>query len=371
MLDKIKDLVVFPDLYELSGDVGYKKGQIGAHFLEDNDPETADVVLLSCDEWRGSGQKVKTGNDWQVRHQLYNLYLWHTDLKIADAGMLSNGASLQDTYAALRMVVGELTNAGKKVIVFGGSHDLTLGLYQGIAQEQKVFEVTVVDALINLDRESIFANDNFLYELITSQPNFVRHLNLLGFQSYFVNPDLLETIDKLRFDCVRVGKAQEYLGELEPGIRSSALFSFDLCALAHAYAPAIHLSPNGFTGQEACKLMQYAGMSRTNKVSGIFGFGQNDESGLTAMQVAHMIWYSLDGMQQSLHEAPLSERSAFIEYHTICSEVDTLFLQSRYTGRWWMEMPNGKMLPCTYNDYLVASQNELPERWLRAQERLV
>ncbi len=371
MLSKIKDLVSFPDLYELSGDVGYKQGQIGYHIQESNDLDAADVVLLSCDEWRGSGQKVMTGNDQQVRNYLYNLYLWHTDIRIADAGMLSNGATLGDTYAALRMVVHELTKAGKKVLVFGGSHDLMLGLSQALASANKTFEVTIADALINLDRESVFAADHFLFQLLTDEPNFVRHLNLFGFQSYFVNPQLLETIDKLRFDCVRVGKAQEYLHELEPAIRSSALFSFDLCALAHAYAPAIQLSPNGFTGQEACKLMQFAGLSGINKVSAISGFGQPDESGLTAMQIAHMIWYFIDGVQQSLREAPLTDRTEFNEYHTLCAEVDTVFLQSRHTGRWWMEMPNGSMLPCTYNDYVLASQNELPERWLRAQERLV
>jgi formiminoglutamase len=34
-----------------------------------------------------------------------------------------------------------------------------------------------------------------------------------------------------------------------------------------------------------------------------------------------------------------------------------------------MQLPNKKMIPCTYNDYLFASNNEIPERWLRAQER--
>jgi len=28
-------------------------------------------------------------------------------------------------------------------------------------------------------------------------------------------------------------------------------------------------------------------------------------------------------------------------------------------------------VPCTYNDYLVASNDEIPERWLREQERLL
>jgi hypothetical protein len=49
--------------------------------------------------------------------------------------------------------------------------------------------------------------------------------------------------------------------------------------------------------------------------------------------------------------------------------VDTLFLQSRNTGRWWMQLPDKSFIPCSYSDYLAASNNDLPERWLRVQER--
>jgi hypothetical protein len=34
-----------------------------------------------------------------------------------------------------------------------------------------------------------------------------------------------------------------------------------------------------------------------------------------------------------------------------------------------MQMPDGKMIPCSQNDYRLASHNEIPERWFRVQER--
>jgi formiminoglutamase len=34
-----------------------------------------------------------------------------------------------------------------------------------------------------------------------------------------------------------------------------------------------------------------------------------------------------------------------------------------------MQLPDKKFIACSYADYLHASQNEIPERWLRAQER--
>ena len=36
-----------------------------------------------------------------------------------------------------------------------------------------------------------------------------------------------------------------------------------------------------------------------------------------------------------------------------------------------MRLPDHSYVPCSYNDYLVASKDEIPERWLRAQERLL
>ena len=46
-----------------------------------------------------------------------------------------------------------------------------------------------------------------------------------------------------------------------------------------------------------------------------------------------------------------------------------LFLQSKKTGRWWMQMPDKRFIACSANDYMIAGSNEIPERWLRAQER--
>lgn len=370
LLHQIQDLIELANPFEISEDEGYKPGQIGSMLLESNDFDAADLILLGCDEWRGKGTKATPRSADAVRKQLYNLYLWHSAISIADAGNVKLGAQLADTYAAVKMVIRELLKAGKRVLLFGGSHDITLAMYQAFAEEKMLLEATAVDALIDLDSESPFPEHKFLLDMLTSEPNYVKQFNLIGFQSYFVNPQLLETIDKLRFDCFRVGKVQEKMDEVEPAIRSSHLVSFDISAIAHAFAPATTLSPNGFTGQEACKLMQYAGMSGTNRVAGIFGFMAKDPMGLTAMQVAHMIWYFIDGMQRHKHEVPLEDRTGYNEYHLMCAEVETLFLQSRNTGRWWMQLPDKTFIACTYADYLVASHNDLPERWLRAQERM-
>ncbi len=337
---------------------------------QDNDIEKANLVIIGCDEWRGEGPKTGRIHVDAVRQQLYKLFYWHTEIAVADAGTINTGARITDSYAALKLITRELVKEGKKVLVIGGSHDNTLPLYQCFADREQLIEATVIDALIDLDRQNPKMSRKFLLDLLTSEPNFIKHFNLIGFQSYFAYPDLMETVDKLRFDCYRVGRVQERMEDVEPAIRSSQLLSVDINAIANAYAPSNQLSPNGFTGQDMCKLLQYAGMSENTQVTGIFNLIGKDQQNMTALQVAQMTWYFIDGMQKQLHEAPLDDRLAYNEYHTLCAEVDTLFLQSKNSNRWWMQMPDGGFLPCSMSDYIAASSNDLPERWLRTQERM-
>ncbi|MGH2648828.1 MAG: formimidoylglutamase [Ginsengibacter sp.] len=341
---------------------------------EDEIPDLSktDIVIAGVNEFRGNGSIAVENAADAVRKQLYQLHYWHRDIVIADIGNIKCGESLADSYAAIQAVVAELLRMNKTVVIIGGSHDNTLAQYYAYKEIKQVIEATVIDATIDLRSESPVRSENFLMEMLTGEPNMVRHYNHIGFQSYFVHPRMLETMDKLRFDCYRVGTAKEKLEEMEPVIRNSNLLSFDIAAIKNSDAPANFCSPNGFTGEEACSLTRYAGLSNRLSTIGIYGYNpQQDIKNLTALQIAQMVWYFIDGKSKNNQEAELSDRQSFNEYHTAFAEVDTIFLQSKKTGRWWMQMPDKKMIACSYNDYLFASNNEIPERWLRAQEREV
>jgi arginase family enzyme len=374
-LDTVLDFLSPLNKQQLGWGEAYKHGQFG-HDIEVYektfpDIDNADLILLGCDETRGDGMgnnNSATAN--AIRREFYELYHWHKEVNIVDAGNIKKGASLKDTYAALKTVLKELIVNGKKVLVFGGSHDLALGQYEAYADSEQIIEAVCVDAKIDLDSESRFAADNFLMRMLTEAPNFVRHYSHIGFQSYFVHPGMLETIDRLGFDCFRAGKVKENLEEMEPVIRNANLFTLDISAIQNCYAPANTISPNGLTGEEACILMQYAGMSQNISSIGIYGYMPNrDKNELTAKQISQMAWYLMDGIQKGKQEDPLSQKGSFREYHLAFSEMESTFLQSKKTGRWWMMLPDGKYTACSHNDYAMASQNEIPERWMRAVER--
>ena len=371
----ISDFLSPLNLAEISNDEGYKDGQLGKaiSIYGDDFPDLDDaqIVFVGCGEQRGSGM---IGQESQapllIRRHFYQLFYWHTDIQLADIGNIKAGSSFSDSYAALKTVVRELINDGKTVIILGGSHDLTLAQYQAYAENKRLIEASCVDALIDLNIDSPFRHENFLMEMLTGEPNYIRHYNHIAFQSYFVHPRMLETMDKLRFDCFRVGHVKDSIEEMEPVIRNSNFFSFDISAIANTYAPSNNVSPNGLTGEEACLLTRYAGMSPQVNSIGIYGYdAQHDRDELTARQISHMLWYVLDGRSKGRREASLDEMDSFNEYHTAFAEVATTFLQSKKTGRWWMQLPDKKFIACSYKDYLLASSNEIPERWLRAQER--
>lgn len=372
----LTDFLDTVNLSMISNDEVYKEGQIGKviNVYEEHLPaiEEADIVLVGCNEERGNGIMRKSSNAPDaIRRQFYQLFYWHNDIRLADVGNVKKGAGLSDTYAALKMVIKELINAGKTVVIFGGSHDLTLSQYYAYADNKQIIEAVCIDAKVDISMEVPEPCENFLMEILTGEPNYTHNYNHIGFQSYLVHPHILETMDKLRFDCYRVGQVKEDIEEMEPVIRNCHLFSFDISALAHAFAPAVTISPNGFDGEQACVLMRYAGLSPNVNTIGIYGYAADkDKEDLTSKQISHMLWYAIEGRSRGLQEASLEEKDSFNEYYTTFAEVNTVFLQSKRTGRWWMQLPDKKFIACSYKDYLLASSNEYPERWLRAQERM-
>src|SRR4051812_13822358 len=159
-LNNFIDFLLLVEVDQLSFDEGIKNTREGKLVIVNNEslPEldAADVVLVGCDEERGQNiAAIESGSANAIRKEFYKLYYWHDETRLADIGNVRKGASLNDTYAALKTVVGELISLGKTVIILGGSHDLTLAQYQTYSSHKRIVEAVCVDALINLDLDSI------------------------------------------------------------------------------------------------------------------------------------------------------------------------------------------------------------------------
>src|SRR5215213_5911870 len=137
----ISDFLEPIDKHVLSGDMGYKERQVGKliEAYEEYLPEVdeADIVLVGCREQRGSGSVAESTAADAIRKEFYNLYYWHNDIKIVDLGNVRTGKNLSDTYAALKLVIYELMELDKLVVVLGGSHDVTLAQYYAFGDKKR------------------------------------------------------------------------------------------------------------------------------------------------------------------------------------------------------------------------------------------
>jgi hypothetical protein len=124
--------------------------------------------------------------------------------------------------------------------------------------------------------------------------------------------------------------------------------------------------------------MRYAGLSDKLTSIGIYNFNPYyDERGQTAQLLAQMIWYFVDGFVHRKNDSPFYNQDNFLKYIVQISDADVelVFLKSKISERWWMQVRDHAaakthMIPCSYNDYLQASRDELPDKWLKSMARM-
>ena len=140
--------------------------------------------------------------------------------------------------------------------------------------------------------------------------------------------------------------------------------------------------PNGLFAEEACQLASYAGQSDKLDSFGIYGCNPSVDAGRQSVQLAaDIIWYFINGYGNRKNEYPKDDDVDYVKYtiHLKENKYDLNFWKSKKSDRWWMEVPAGNkprnqkkshLLPCSYNDYQMACKEELPERWIKAFQKL-
>jgi hypothetical protein len=205
----------------------------------------------------------------------------------------------------------------------------------------------------------------------------------MGYQTYFVSQDSLKVMDKLFFDAHRLGDVYGNIHRTEPIIRNANMISFDISAIRSSDAEGNpNATPNGFYGEEACQICRYAGMNDKLTSIGFYEFNPAfDRNGQTALLLAQMIWYVVDGFYHRKRDYPLQPKSQYIIYRANLKDQshELIFIKSRKTSRWWMQVPYPSglskneryhLVPCRYEDYQSAVSGEMPDLWWRTFQKL-
>jgi len=315
-----------------------------------------------------------------VRKCLYQLYNWQPDMVAADIGNVKHGKEASDVYFALQAVVSNLLQQHIIPIIIGDLHNLSYGQFLGHAEVGRGFNAVMFDQTMDLfTHVNPLHHRAFLYKTLSQQPQ-LKHFTHMGYQRYLVAPQMLDTLEKLHFECYSLGEIRQDITNVEPILRSAHLLSFDMSAVRAADAMGVFgaITPHGFFGEEACRIARYAGVSDTMTSFGLYQYDpEKDVDSRTAQLMAHMIWYFVDGYYSRRIDSP-TDTDNVTTYTVALEGVDhsLIFVKSRKTDRWWMQVPNNQAeigytwIPCAYSDYQTALKNDIPERWMQAFLRL-
>lgn len=183
----------------------------------------------------------------------------------------------------------------------------------------------------------------------------------VGTQRHLVSETHLNVEGHLRLSDIR-----EDLSLAEPCIRDSDALLFNVDSMGAADAGYITgMSGSGLSVIEACQLFRYAGAAQALSSIGIYGYSPElDHSGMMSNALAQMIWYMLEG--SALREDP--EHTILTQYHVQSKDHDhaLLFFKSEISGRWWIQNKEGRKVPCSYQDYRKACEEDYSELVVRS-----
>lgn len=351
------------------------------------DLEEVDVALLGVRENRGGNQNGPEEAPDRIRQGFYGLSL-DRGWRVADLGNIRAGDRVEDTYFAVSGTLEELVPSGIIPVVIGGTADLAYAMQMGYTRMDRITDMVFVGpelAVSDADADRVH-DRNFLSKIVLHQGDHLFNYSHLGHQSYYTTQREEDIIEGLNFDIHRLGKLQQNIPDYEPVIRNGDLFGISLNAIRASEARGTTApGPNGLYGDEACQLCRYAGISDQLTGFGLFDMdpGKDGALGLTAELAGQMIWYFIQGFYQRKGEDLYEDRSGFTRFNVEVEEGkghSIVFHKSERTDRWWMEVPypgeavsrfqRKCFVPCRYDDYLLASNGEIPDQWWRTYQKL-
>jgi formiminoglutamase len=367
----------------------FRSGQLGALvdvYTQGNFPNLseADVVIFSIVENRGLDSEIVKLNFNDIRFQLFSLFQGENRLRIADLGDLKLGASPSDTYQLLADVLQECNERGLFALFLGGSQDCTIGQYRSFVQSNQFCNMVSIDSRFDLGiNEQSINSKSYLSHIFNHQPNVLFNFSNLGYQSYLVSRPEIELLNKLFFDAHRLGEIRSNLEEVEPVLRDANFISLDMNAVKMSDSPAvIDGSPNGLSSDEICQLMRYSALGHKLQSLAIYNFNEVlDINSQTSKLIAQMVWCFFEGYFHKMRNITANDEN-LVKYHVSMhdGEYNTCFYKNKHNDKWWMEIPilsdsnlnlsPNCFVPCSYKDYLLASNGDVPERWWKAFQKV-
>lgn len=315
-----------------------------------------------------------------LRLSLYSLFPGNWNLPLADLGNISPGHTRADTLFAVQKVVESLLQAEIIPIILGGGQDLVYAQYRGYTYLNKMLHFVNIDNRFDIgDIDAPINNQSYVGKMVSVEPYRLFNYTVLGYQSCYNSVEEITLLGKLLFDAYRIGNITSDITKAEPYLRNADLVSLDVRSIQAAHVQGLHKHPNGFDSREICALTRYAGLSNSCKsfsITEMYGLKNNKQA---AMLFAQCIWYFIEGVNFRVNDDSFDDDTFYNNYQVPIDDLILYFKKSLKSGRWWIELPKSlhldnktesvALLPCSYDDYVAACNQKIPERWYKAQQK--
>lgn len=379
----MNDILSFFDLPDrFDGPLASLSGQLIIP-QSDEDLEGVKIILFHLSEkrWEAESSNQTDDSETQVFDHLSRMFASKEFSKdVAFLGRFINGDRENDTEIGLRSVFRFCLERKIIPIVIGNHFRLLQCAYEGFKEVEMIVNLTSISKRIRL---GLNEEPELIGQIVKDQPNFLFNYTNIGYQTYYTNPEELALAESLYFDAYRLGEIRGDVSASEPLIRSSDLLHFELDSIKSSdFSSCLEPEPNGFYAEAACQMMRYAGLNERMRCVILSNYSPSNNDSDEKL-IAQLIWCLIDGLTYRKTELPGKPADRFLRYSVSLKgdEYEIIFYKSLNTDRWWMEVPippnyvnkyvKHHMLPCSYEDYLTATNDEIPERWWRAYQKML
>ena len=336
-----KDSEMFFQTFENKHSLGYQIQKGADSFI----PTENNIVIFGLDEVISDS----------IRKELFKTSFPFSNIALYDLGNIRN-SNPEFIIQALNQFESEKSN----ILILGSnieSFELQLK-----ALTQKISNI----AFLEKSGDLFFSTT--IQDYILNSTN-ISKAGLIGYQTHLLNPEKLK--HKKFNNSIRLGKFRNNYKDVEPVLRNVDTLLFNMDSIRYSEVPGIkNTTPSGLTSEEACQIMKYTGLNNELNILNFIGFEPKyDFHNQGAMLISQLIWYYIEGVDQQIMEN-ISDKQSMISIVVDLNDYNMSlnFIQSKKTGRWWVEIPNPEekntsyFIACSEEDYNKATRNELSNR---------
>ncbi len=322
--------------------------------------QDARCILLSCEAYDDAQEGNAT---LTLRRYFYSLAPITTQNTVVDLGNVQITYDLSQTIALLQMILESLLEPGRLVVVLGGSQALTLAQMRAMqAQEMPIYYASVDKQLDALNANKI-CRRNFNHHIFSEFLDYLTHFVLIGAQQHWLTIAEEQVFHHFHFERVHLAQLQKNIYSAEVALRNAHVLSVDFGCLRKSDASEVYESSVvGLTTEALCQIARFAGWAPEIQSVGFYGWLPNAQ-GATMESAALTLWYLLQGF---LFKPAIKSKEEMRCYRVMLKDhpvEELVFYEDVTYQRWWIELPNGAIIPCTYEAFEQAKQNQIPERW--------